>query len=69
MHRQNSYLNYTQSQFIEELYEKFKQNPDSVDFGWKKFFEGMEFGMQNPDAATADPSALAGMDPVRPCMP
>lgn len=28
---------------IEDLYQKYLQDPDSVDFGWKKFFEGFEF--------------------------
>ncbi|MBP7497090.1 MAG: 2-oxoglutarate dehydrogenase E1 component [Bacteroidales bacterium] len=28
---------------IEALYEEYKENPDSVDIGWRKFFEGFEF--------------------------
>lgn len=32
---------------IEELYKNYKQNPDSVDFGWKKFFEGFDFSSAN----------------------
>jgi 2-oxoglutarate dehydrogenase E1 component len=28
---------------IEFLYEQYKKDPDSVDHGWKKFFEGFEF--------------------------
>jgi 2-oxoglutarate dehydrogenase E1 component len=61
---QNSYLDYTQSEFIEKLYEKFKQDPNSIDFGWKKFFEGMEFGMQTP-VLTPDTGQGTEMDSHR----
>ena len=29
---------------INNLYEQYKSNVDSVDFGWQKFFEGFELG-------------------------
>src|SRR4051794_31306622 len=29
--------------FIEELYEKYRANPDSVDARWREFFQGSEF--------------------------
>ena len=28
---------------IEDLYNQYRNDPESVDFGWKKFFEGFEF--------------------------
>ncbi|MBD78809.1 MAG: 2-oxoglutarate dehydrogenase E1 component [Crocinitomicaceae bacterium] len=28
---------------VNSLYEQYLQDPESVDFGWKKFFEGFEF--------------------------
>jgi 2-oxoglutarate dehydrogenase E1 component len=28
---------------IEELYKNYQNDPESVDFGWKKFFEGFDF--------------------------
>lgn len=31
-------------QIIEELYQQYQLNPDSVSTDWKRFFEGMEFG-------------------------
>ncbi len=34
-------------EYIEELYQQFKGNPDSVTVEWKKFFEGVEFGQSN----------------------
>ena len=32
---------------IENLYQEYLKNPDSVDEGWKKFFEGIEFAETN----------------------
>ena len=37
------YLGSTEPAVIEELYEKYKKDPDSVDLGWRKFFDGFEF--------------------------
>ncbi len=39
-----SYLSNADSSYIDSLYESYKEDPDSVDFGWQKFFEGFEFG-------------------------
>ena len=39
----HSYLSNADIPSIENLYQNYKSNPDSVDFGWKKFFEGFEF--------------------------
>ena len=38
-----SYLNNADPAIIESLYESYKKDPESVDFGWRKFFEGFEF--------------------------
>ncbi|MES2798650.1 MAG: 2-oxoglutarate dehydrogenase E1 component [Bacteroidota bacterium] len=32
---------------IEHLYKSYQQDPESVDLGWKKFFEGFEFAQTN----------------------
>src|ERR1700749_4760385 len=40
-------LNYVDSgnaAYIDSLYEAYKEDPSSVDFGWQKFFEGFDFG-------------------------
>jgi len=42
-----SYLHQIDLALIEELYEKFKQDPESVEEGWRKFLEGFEFSQQN----------------------
>ncbi len=44
-----SYLN-TNPEDIEELYQKFIKDPESVEFGWRKFFEGFEFSKKDYSA-------------------
>ncbi len=39
-----SYINNANAAYIDSLYNQYKQDPQSVDFGWKKFFEGFDFG-------------------------
>ena len=39
-----TFLGNTDSRYIDSLYESYKQNPGSVDFGWQKFFEGFDLG-------------------------
>lgn len=46
-----SYLNNNSTEYIESLYESYKEDPESVDFGWQKFFEGFELG-RSGDAAS-----------------
>ena len=46
-----TYLNNSNGAFVEDLYQKYQLNPDSVDEGWKKFFEGYEFASQDSDIA------------------
>lgn len=38
-----SYLGNAHGDAIEALYQQYKQDPESVDFGWRKFFEGFDF--------------------------
>ncbi len=42
-----SYLNGTNAEYIESLYQTYKADPSSVEFGWQKFFEGFDFGRQS----------------------
>lgn len=39
-----TYLNSNSTAYIESLYESYKQDPESVEYGWQKFFEGFELG-------------------------
>lgn len=42
-----SYLTNATPQFIENLYQSFKQNPESVEGEFRKFFEGFDFATLN----------------------
>ncbi len=37
-----SYLSNAHPEYIEALYNEYKENPEAVDAGWQKFFEGFE---------------------------
>jgi 2-oxoglutarate dehydrogenase E1 component len=41
-----SYISNAEGAYIEELYESYLQNPESVDISWQKFFEGFEFSQK-----------------------
>jgi 2-oxoglutarate dehydrogenase E1 component len=38
-----SFLSNADAAAIEELYRQYKQDPDSIETGWKRFFQGFEF--------------------------
>jgi 2-oxoglutarate dehydrogenase E1 component len=42
-----SYLNTMDNSVFEDLFSKYKVDPESVDKGWREFFDGFEFAMQN----------------------
>ncbi len=41
-----SYISNADVGYIEELYQNYKTDPQSVDSSWQKFFEGFEFSQQ-----------------------
>ncbi len=47
-----TYLSNADSAYVDGLYQSYKQDPQSVDFGWQKFFEGFDFG-QNAGGTTS----------------
>nr|WP_294899889.1 2-oxoglutarate dehydrogenase E1 component [uncultured Pedobacter sp.] len=47
-----SYLSNADSAYIDSLYQSYKEDPQSVDFGWQKFFEGFDFGQQSEAKTT-----------------
>ncbi len=47
------YINSGNAAYIDSLYESYKQDPESVDFGWQKFFEGFDFGREAGETAPA----------------
>ncbi|MCS6935140.1 MAG: 2-oxoglutarate dehydrogenase E1 component [Chitinophagales bacterium] len=52
-----SFLTNATPEFIENLYLQFKQNPDSVDPEFRKFFEGFDFATLNYNGKAASLSA------------
>ncbi len=42
-----SYLGNSEIKVIEDLYREYKENPDSLDLTWRKFFEGFDFALEN----------------------
>ena len=51
---QFSYLNTLDNAVIEELFEKYRKDPASIDESWRKFFEGFEFCQKNYKAEEGD---------------
>ena len=47
-----SFLNAAHSSFIEDLYEKYLQYPDSIEPSWKSFFQG--YDLANSDFSLRD---------------
>lgn len=41
-----SYLSGENAEYIDAQYQLYKQDPQSVEFGWQKFFEGFDFGRE-----------------------
>ena len=44
-----SYIANAHGEYIDQLYQTYKNDPEAVDFGWRKFFEGFDFSQQYPD--------------------
>jgi 2-oxoglutarate dehydrogenase E1 component len=55
-----SYIANADAAAIETLYQAYQENPESVDFGWRKFFEGFDFSQQFPEGAPVVPGAANG---------
>lgn len=49
-----NYINSGNAAYISSLYEAYKQDPESIDFGWQKFFEGFDFGRDTPAQVMTD---------------
>ncbi len=62
-----SYLKSTNADYIDEVFERYLQDPDSVDPSWKYLFEGLELGAdiqssQSPVTQTHAPAPTASAD-------
>jgi 2-oxoglutarate dehydrogenase E1 component len=49
-----SYLSGENAEYIDSLYQSYKSDPNSVEFGWQKFFEGFDFGRGSSETSVAD---------------
>ena len=50
-----SYLGNADPNAIDYLYKQYKNDPESVDIGWKKFFQGFEFAQTNFESSDEIP--------------
>ncbi len=50
-----SYLHAADPAYVEELYKKFLEDPESVDDAWRQFFDGFEFARKLYPAKTSAP--------------
>ncbi len=58
--RDYSYVFNAHPSFIESMYEKYLHNPDSVEEGWRTFFEGFEFaGINNGNGKAKEVTGTA----------
>ena len=48
-----SYLNGANAEYIDSIYQTYKEDPNAVEFGWQKFFEGFDFG-RGADAVVSE---------------
>lgn len=48
-----SYLNGANAEYIDSIYQTYKEDPNAVEFGWQKFFEGFDFG-RGADASASN---------------
>lgn len=53
-----SYVGNADVNAIEYLYKSYLENPENVDYGWQKFFEGFDFSKTNYDTDGAIPENL-----------
>ena len=53
-----SYLSNGDVNAIDQLYKQYKQDPESVETGWRTFFEGFEFARTNYDDEALTPENM-----------
>ena len=46
------YIDHAHPAYFEDMYRRYKEDPDSVDPTWRKFFEGFELGSQASEGFT-----------------
>lgn len=56
-----SHLSASDNQYIDSLYESFRQNPEELDESWVQFFKGFEFG-QSSGGVVSGGSTMSAAD-------
>jgi len=54
-----SYLQNADPSALENLYEQYQNDKDSVDFGWRKFFEGFDMGAEKSEGSSLSGGVLS----------
>ncbi|MCP4438752.1 MAG: 2-oxoglutarate dehydrogenase E1 component [Aureispira sp.] len=54
-----SFISNAHPTYIENMYTKYKENPEGIADGWREFFQGFEFALNNNVAAEGSSSAPA----------
>ncbi|MCS7073879.1 MAG: hypothetical protein NZ108_05380, partial [Bacteroidia bacterium] len=49
---QLSYISNAEPAYLDGLYQTYKNNPESVEPDWRRFFEGFEFGQEHSISET-----------------
>ena len=57
-----SYITHSHPAYIENLYNDYVQNPDSVDPEYRKFFEGFDFAISQAENGQPAPAKEGGVD-------
>ena len=57
-----SFLSNADSETIEELYRQYKQDPESIEIGWRRFFQGFEFSGKLMPQADMKPNEFKVID-------
>lgn len=57
-----SFLSNADTEAIEELYRQYKQDPDSIETGWRRFFQGFEFSGKLMPQADMKPDEFKVID-------
>lgn len=60
-----SYIANAHGNYLDELFKSYKEDPESIDESWKKFFEGFEFGQEKYEAGGAEQLATPKETAVR----
>ncbi|WP_420576096.1 2-oxoglutarate dehydrogenase E1 component [Ekhidna sp.] len=60
-----SYIANAHGNYLDELFKSYKEDPESIDESWRKFFEGFEFGQEKYEAGGAEQLATPKETAVR----